>query len=73
MKLKPFLQKLEKQRIITRKPRPIYPFLLAIIAFIIWYLIPISNQLLKNFSLMLTIFTIIFAILHWIVVRILKN
>jgi hypothetical protein len=71
MKLKSILQKLEKQKIITKKPNPIYPFLLAIIAFTIWYLTPIS--LLKNFSLGLTIFTFIFAILHWVVVRVLQN
>ena len=73
MKLKPLLQKLENQGIITRKPNPVYPFLLGFIILIIWYTTPIENNILKNFTIGLTIFTFIFAILHWLVVRILKN
>jgi len=73
MKLKHILQNLEKNKVITRKPKPIYVFLLAIITFIIWYLIPISDQLPKNYALILTIFTFIFAIIHWIVVITLES
>ncbi len=73
MNLKPILKKLEKRGIITRKPKPIYPFMLGFIILIIWYIIPIANNELKNFALGLTIFTFIFAILHWIVVRILES
>ncbi len=72
-KIKRLVKDLEKRGIITRKPKPIYPFLLGFIILIIWYTTPIENNILKNFSLGLTIFTFIFAILHWLVVRILKG
>jgi len=69
--LKKQLQKLERKKIITKKPKPIYPFLLTIIAFLIWYFSP--NPLLKEFTFLLATFTFIFAILHWVVVLILEN
>jgi len=71
MKLKNILQKLEKKRVITRKPKPIYPFLLALVAFAIWFHSPVS--LIKNLSWMLAVFAFVFAILHWLVVMVLEN
>ncbi|MFH1359129.1 MAG: hypothetical protein ABIH37_04525 [archaeon] len=80
MKLKLYLQKLEKRKIITKKPNPIYPFLLAILSLALWLIITQTNctscqyeTILKNSLLILTIFAFIFAILHLIVVKVLKS
>ena len=72
-KMKKIIKNLEKRGIFSKKPKPIYPFLLTIMSFTIWYLVPISNQLLKTFTFSLATFTFIFAILHWIVVLILES
>jgi hypothetical protein len=72
-KIKRLVKDLERRGIFSKKPKPIYPFLLGFISLFIWYIIPIENNILKNFTIGLAIFTFIFAILHWLVVRILKN
>ena len=74
-KLKKFLLKLEKQRVITRKPKPAYAFLLAFIYVIIFIVVIKANSpvYLIKFTKIMTIFAFIFAILHWMVVRILES
>jgi len=81
MSLKQFLKKLEKKGIITRKPHPILPFVLGIAYFIITcisfslYIKTKAQYFLigTKINITLTIFTFIFAILHLIVVKIIKN
>ena len=64
------LKHLEKRKIITKKPHPIIPFILGII---ILLLIRISPSSFNPILYLLAIFTFIFAILHWVVVIILKK
>jgi len=80
--IKNFLQKLEKKKVITKYPKPIYPFLLAFLSLIILLITYQTNKefehseletLLINYLIVLTIFAFVFAILHLIVVRILEN
>jgi len=88
MKLKPLLKKLEKKQIISRKPHPLIPFILAFISLALYLIIsqtptqPLTcirnlpqslDSLLTLLLLILTIFTFIFAILHLIVVKILEK
>ena len=74
--LKNLLKKLESKKVITKYPNPIYPFLLAFLSLVILLFIIKTTpnlKLLIIFSLMLTVFSFIFAILHLIVVLILEN
>lgn len=72
-----FIYKLEKRGIITRKPRPSGVFILAIIYLMFTFIAYFTHKKLHTLPLsvliyimmVLTIFTFIFAILHWIVVR----
>ncbi len=74
MQLKNFLKKLEKEKVITRKPKPAYAFLLAFIYIIILILVIKTGPIyLINFTKLMTLFVFIFAILHWMVVRILES
>ena len=69
------IKKLEKRGIISRKPHPIIPFILAFIIFIfgiITFYINIDN-LWGSAFFFLAGFTFIFAILHWIVVKIVEG
>lgn len=72
---KKFLLKLEKQKVITRKPKPVYGFLLALIYLIILILVIKTDPsvYLINFTKIMAIFAIVFAIGHWVVVRILES
>lgn len=75
--LKKYLRNLERKKIITRKPDPIYPFLLAFLYLLMLIIFksdyfPQSN-LLTQIAFIMTIFTFVFAILHWIVVIILNK
>ena len=64
------IKNLEKRGIISKKPHPIWPFLLAFISLIFGIL----TEGFFNFAFFLLAgFTFIFAILHLIVVKILKN
>ena len=65
-----FLKRLEKKHIITKKPHPIIPFILGII---ILALIRISPSSFNPVLYVLAILTFIFAILHWIVVKVLEK
>jgi hypothetical protein len=71
MEFKKWLQKLEKKKIISQKPHPLLPFILAIISYIIKKLI--IEQTFQQIFLYLTLFTLIFAIIHLIVVITLKS
>ena len=77
MTLKLSLKKLEKKKIISKSPNPIFPFLLALANFILYYItLPLTSSqiiLLNSFLLYLAIFTLIFAILHLIIYKILKS
>ena len=69
------IKKLEKRGIISRKPNPVIPFILAFIIFIfgiITFYINIDNTWSYTFFL-LAEFTFVFAILHWIVVKIVER
>ena len=69
------IKKLEKRGIISRKPPPVIPFILAFIIFIfgiITFYINIDNIWGYAFFF-LAGFTFIFAILHWIVVKIVEG
>ena len=71
------IKQLYNKRIISIKPHPMIPFILGFISLIlIIIIIKINDSFFNRFRLMLyvlTIFTFIFAILHWIVVRIIKK
>jgi predicted membrane protein len=71
MKLSKWLKKLEKKRIISKKPNPILPFVLAFLFVIAKYLSP--NNFLEKTSEIGFIFTLAFAILHLVVVINLKK
>lgn len=71
MKFKTWIKQLEKKKIISKKPNPVLPFLLAIISYIIaWQL---NEPIFQKIFLYLGIFTTIFAIIHLIVVITLKS
>lgn len=73
--IKKFLLKLEKEKVITRKPKPAYAFLLALVYVIILTVVLKTSPsiYLINFTKIMTTFAFIFAILHWMVVRILES
>ena len=74
MNLKIYLKNLEKIKIITRKPHPILPFILTILIFILYRVsLILNNELFSTAILTLLIFTLIFAILHLIVYKILTS
>jgi len=74
MDLKNYLKKLEKRKIITRKPHPILPFILATLIFILYRIsLTLNNKTFNLAVLTLLIFTLIFAILHFIVYKILTS
>ena len=69
------IKKLEKRGIISRKPHPVIPFVLAFIIFIfgiITFYINVDNFWSYSFFF-LAGFTFIFAILHLIVVKIVER
>ncbi len=63
------IKNLERKGIVSRKPHPAIPFILALIALVLGIIIPY-----KSFSyafFLLAGFSFIFAILHLVVVRVL--
>lgn len=69
------IKNLEKKGIISRKPNPIFPFVLAFISLLLGIIVKNINMN-KFFSytfFYLAGFTFIFAIIHLIIVMILKN
>ena len=73
MRLKSYLKELERKKIISRKPNPIIPFILAIIILLLYGKAWAVNQTLANLALSLFILTIIFAISHLIVYKFLTG
>ena len=79
MNLKKLIKNLEKRSVITRRPKPIYVFLLSIFSLILLLVVSqtsrgsIIEALLIKSLVILTIFTFIFAIIHLIVVKVLEN
>ena len=70
------IKKLHKKGIVSKKPHPIIPFLLGIISLLLLALISLTeDKILSKYVIFLYIFTgfiFIFAILHWIVVKMLN-
>ena len=66
-----YLKDLEKRKIISKKPHPLIPFLLAVALIILYLLMPASDMALEIAFKILIIFSIIFAIAHLIVAKIL--
>lgn len=69
------IKKLEKRGIISRKPNPVIPFILAFIILILGIIIFYSNidNIWGYIFFFLFGFSFIFAILHWIVVKIVEG
>lgn len=74
MNLKKYLKNLEKRKIISKKPHPIIPFILAFIIYILGTIIQsIDFKIWSTFLFTLAIFSFIFAIAHLIVFIILNT
>jgi len=69
------IRRLERKGIISREPNPFLPFLLAFISLILGIFTSYMdlNKIFGYVLFSLAGFTFIFAILHWIVVGILKS
>ena len=75
MKFSAWIKRLEKRRIISRKPPPVIPFILSFIFLILGFII-LSLDYDKLWSCIVFLiagFSFIFAILHLIVVRIVSG
>jgi len=72
-KLEKFIKKLGEQNIVSKKPAPIYIFLLFFIFLFLWIISLNLSMDMANMLLSLTIFTFIFAIVHWYIVRTLSR
>jgi len=71
MKFSDYVRNLEKRKIISIKPHPLIPFILVFIILILGAITYVNID--KNLSyafFFLASFTFIFAVLHWIVVKI---
>jgi len=73
MKIKASLKNLERKGVISRKPNPIIPFILALIILILYRNALAINQTLAKFALFLFALAIIFAIIHLLVYKILTS
>ncbi|GIU68619.1 MAG: hypothetical protein KatS3mg001_469 [Candidatus Pacearchaeota archaeon] len=75
MKTKKFLQKLEKKKIISRKPKPLVGFILLFISLTLYFLI--KKLEIKGFLLILSKTTVVlsflFAVLHFFIVKTLEK
>ena len=71
-KSKKYLKNLEKNHLVSRKPHPIIPFLLTIITYALYQYSKSISSALSPFILALTILTLLFAIIHFIIHKILK-
>jgi len=73
MKFSVWIKRLEKRRIISRKPHPAIPFILSFIILALGIITSYIDNIDKIWScafFFLAGFSFIFAILHWMVVRI---
>ena len=73
MNIRKHIQNLEKRKIISKKPNPVIPFILAAIILILYKKAWAINQTLANAVLSLFALTIIFAVAHLIVYKILTS
>ena len=68
---------MEKIGLISRHPKPIYPFILTIIIFSFWIIVKKTNLDQSNYLapalLWLSLFSLVFSILHLLVVKILTK
>lgn len=75
MNLSSYIKNLEKKGIISRKPNPIIPFILTFISLVLGIIL--LNLNVNKFFIyaffFLSGFTFVFAILHWIVIRVLEE
>jgi len=73
--LKKFLRRLERKKIISRKPHPAIPFILAFVSLTLGLLVSQLdiNKIFSYAYFFLAGFSFVFAILHLIVVRILES
>lgn len=74
MKLKKYLENLEKKRIVSRAPHPALPFVLTAIIYALSFIFESLNyKVLKVPLIFLAIFALIFSILHLAVYKILTS
>ena len=75
MNLSEKIKELERKRIISRKPNPIIPFLLAFMIFITGIITKniVTNNSLTYALFFLSGFAFVFAIIHLIIVKILES
>lgn len=72
--LKKYLIILKKRRVITLYPPPIIPFILAFLFLAVYILVkPLGYKDIELALSLLFIFTLIFAIIHLIIVNILRK
>ena len=74
MKFSNYIKNLEKRGIISRKPHPLIPFILAFVILILGVITYINiNKIWSYAFFFLAGFNFIFAVLHLIVVKITKK
>jgi len=74
MNIKTYLLNLEKRKVISRWPPPARPFIISLIYLILAKITESLNyNSLKTISLILAVFSFVFAILHLIVVMTLNK
>ncbi len=66
------IKKLERRGIVSKKPHPIIPFILSLVSLIFGIMAKTLNPAFGNAFFFLAGFTFVFAVLHLIVVRVLK-
>ena len=67
--MKKWIKKLHEKGIVSKKPNPIIPFVVTLAFLIIWIASKNLNLFFNYFVLYLTVFSFVFSIIHWIVVR----
>ena len=72
MKFSTWIKRLEKRRIISTKPHPAIPFILSLIYIILGFVVlGLDQAKIWSYAIFFIAgFSFIFAILHWMVVRI---
>ena len=70
-----YINSLEKRGIISRKPHPAIPFILAIVSLVLGIVVSYIDvdRIFSSAFFLLARLTFVFAILHLIVVKILEN
>ena len=72
MTLKARLKDLERRKIISRKPHPLIPFILAGIVLILYIYYTSLNKVISVILLILAIFAFVFAIIHYTITKMLE-